>query len=792
VDSEAKNGEQPVNELMELRSIITELEAKLRALDETHKALKAREKRYRQLVDNANDIIYLTDAKGFFLIFNQAGLRVTGYSNDEITRIRYLDLIHPEYKKEVERFYGLQYVKKIPVTYYELPIITKQGETVWIGQYIQLVTEDSEITGFQAIGRDITARRQTEEALKESEEKYRLLIESLPHTVAIFQDRKLAFINSAGVRMFRWNSVEEALGTEDLALVSRQERERIGRFVTERLAGSLDVPGQYLTKLQRTDGEEFSAQLFVTLVDYQGRRAEQVVIFDITEQQEAERALVESELNYRALFQESRDAVVITSREGRLIDANHAFMEMFGFTEEEIRDMDVLTVYPNPDMRKQFQKDIEQAGALKDYEVKRRRKDGTEIDCLLSSTVRRDDEGAIIGYQGIIRDITSRKRLEKQLLQAQKMEAVGTLAGGIAHDFNNLLQVTMGFSELLLLERKETDPEYEDLRKIFEAARTGADLVQRLLAFSRQTESKQRTINLNHQIERALKILRRTIPKMIDIELRLSDSLSAINADPTQMEQLIMNLALNARDAMPEGGKLTISTENTTLEDEYCSTHLGAEPGAHVVLTISDTGAGMDKETLENIFDPFFTTKAVGRGTGLGLAVVHGIVQQHCGHIICESDSGKGTTFKICFPSLDQETSASETTAEPIKFPRGTETILLVDDEDFVRDFGERILGRYGYNVLLARNGKEALEIYRKEKDNISLAILDLIMPEMGGKQCMKEFLKINPAAKVLVASGYESGGGPLDARQLGAAGFLRKPFNVAKILQKVRQIIDS
>ena len=209
-------------------------------------------------------------------------------------------------------------------------------------------------------------------------------------------------------------------------------------------------------------------------------------------------------------------------------------------------------------------------------------------------------------------------------------------------------------------------------------------------------------------------------------------------------------------------------------------------------MTISDTGSGMDRETLENIFDPFFTTKAVGRGTGLGLAVVHGIVQQHGGDINCESEPGKGTTFRICFPALEETVYASETSRAPVKLPRGTETILLVDDEDYVRDLGERILRRWGYKVLLARNGKEALETYQKEKDNISLVILDLIMPEMGGKQCMKELFKISSTAKILVASGYESGGGPLDARQAGAAGFVGKPFNVGQILQNVRKIIDS
>jgi len=257
-----------------------------------------------------------------------------------------------------------------------------------------------------------------------------------------------------------------------------------------------------------------------------------------------------------------------------------------------------------------------------------------------------------MNFVAVKRDITEQLALSRQLLQAQKMEAIGTLAGGIAHDFNNLLQVTLGYSELLLAEKREDDPEYADLSKILQSARSGAELVQRLLTFSRKVEPKPVPLNLNRRILQVEKLLRRTIPKMIHIQLDLSDDLADINADPTQMEQVLMNLAVNARDAMPDGGKLAISTRNVSLDEEYCRVRAGAKPGEYVLLTVSDTGYGMDKATIDHIFEPFYTTKELGRGTGLGLAMVYGIVKQHGGYISCYSEVEHGTTFNVYFPAF--------------------------------------------------------------------------------------------------------------------------------------------
>ena len=342
-----------------------------------------------------------------------------------------------------------------------------------------------------------------------------------------------------------------------------------------------------------------------------------------------------------------------------------------------------------------------------------------------------------------------------------------------------------------MAEKRENDPEYADLQKIFSAAKSGAELVKSLLTFSRKVETKPIPLNLNRQVIQVEKLLRRTIPKMIEIELDLSDDLAEVSADPTQVEQILMNLAVNARDAMPDRGGLTIITKNATLDQEYCKVHVGAKPGEYVMLSVSDTGHGMEKAAIEHIFEPFYTTKEMGRGTGLGLAMVYGIVKQHDGHITCYSELGHGTIFNVYFPAIERqlEPDLEESSVMPAF---GTETILLVDDEEFVRDLGSRILSKAGYNVLTATNGREALDIFEKERTRIALVILDLIMPEIGGKECLEELRRIDPQLKVLIASGLSDAASVRESIRIGAKGFMYKPFKSRELLRQVRKVLDE
>jgi len=402
-----------------------------------------------------------------------------------------------------------------------------------------------------------------------------------------------------------------------------------------------------------------------------------------------------------------------------------------------------------------------------------------------------DEDGKPQFLIGISEDITDHKNIERQLRQAQKMESIGTLAGGIAHDFNNLLTIILGYSELSLLGKEEGDPGYQDLQTILQTTKRGADLVRQILTFSREVETQPRPISLNHEVEQAQKLLYKTISKMIEIQLFMAEDLKTINADPVQVEQVVMNLAVNSQHAMPDGGRLVFETKNVILDEEYCKTHLEAQPGEYVMLMVSDTGHGIEKEALEHIFEPFYSTKKPGEGTGLGLAMVHGIVKQNRGFINCYSEPGVGTTFKIYLPTLDLGTKSDvETSGVTPAF--GTETILLVDDEELIRDLGQRHLSRAGYTVLTALNGQEALEIYERQRADISLVLLDLIMPEMGGRECLEELLRIDPQVKVLIASGFSVNGPTRDAIEGGARGFVSKPFDMKRLLQTVRKVLDE
>jgi len=512
---------------------------------------------------------------------------------------------------------------------------------------------------------------------------------------------------------------------------------------------------------------------------------------DITERKRIEEALQESEKKYRSVIANANDAIFI-AHDGFVKFPNPSTLAITGYSEKEYATTPFMNLI-HPEDREmvldRHNRRLKGEDVPNNYSFRVLNKAGEELWVQLNA-VSIDWEGrpAVLCF---LRDITSQKRLEAQFQQAQKMEAVGTLAGGIAHDFNNLLQSILGYTEILLMDNQMKTTVHQDLQEIKRATQRGAALTRQLLTFSRKVQSRLISIDLNKEVIQVEKLLRRTIPKMIEVELHLADDLRTVNADPAQVEQVLMNLAVNSRDAMPEGGKLTIRTDNVTLGDTFCKSHLGSKPGDYVALTVSDTGHGMDKETIKHIFDPFYTTKGVGKGTGLGLAMVYGIVKSHEGYILCESEPNKGATFRIYFPVTEQGRGVEEW-REDNRFKGGSETILLVDDEEPIRNLGEQIFTKYGYTVLKVSDGEGALKIYQEKKEKIDLVILDLIMPGMGGKKCLEGFLQINPDVKVVVASGYSPDGSHKTFLEGGAKHFISKPFNMKEMLQVVREVLDG
>jgi len=518
---------------------------------------------------------------------------------------------------------------------------------------------------------------------------------------------------------------------------------------------------------------------------------------EVSERLEAEQARRRSEQRYRDLFDSISDLVYTQDLQGRFLSVNRAMSESFGFRAEEFIGRPASD-FMRPEWKEAFHGDylevLRREGKAEGVSVHYTKSGQPRLIEYRSNLVTGEDGQAYISGSG--RDVSERLQAEKkmkalqgQLQQAQKMEAVGTLAGGIAHDFNNILAVITGFSELALEKTPSGQPVADHLRQVLEAADRARKLVQQILTFSRKAAYAPRPLDLNQVIGEAVSILERTLPRMISIELRLAPDLGLINGDATQAEQMLLNLANNAKDAMPEGGRLVIETRNVHLDQEFTQQHHGTSPGDHVLLMVSDTGQGMDGEILEHIFEPFYTTKEVGQGTGLGLATIYGIVQRHGGCITCRSQPGAGATFNIYLPTLAGEgVSRVEETPEEQARPGGGEAVLLVDDEEALREVGRRVLEERGYRVSLAASGEEALAIYSQRGAELDLVVLDISMPGMGGHRCLREILALDPGARVIIASGYS----PHGHQTSGAAGYIAKPFRRAELLKTVRAVLDA
>jgi len=626
-----------------------------------------------------------------------------------------------------------------------------------------------------------------------AEEKYRSIFDNAVE--GIFQstpEGRFITVNPAMARILAYDLPEELIQT--VTDVSRQlyvnPEDRLKSQEIEVCNGVLQ---DFVFEARRKDGEKIWLSLNRrTMRDENGVELfREGTVQDVTERKRAEAALRESEERYRDLVENAHDIIYSHDLEGNYTSMNKAGEEITGYTLEEALKLKMSdTVAPEclPKVQQMMKRKL--AGErVTAYDIEIIAKDGRRVPVEVNTKYVYQN-GVAAGVQGIARDVTERKQLEDQLRQSQKMEAIGQLAGGVAHDFNNLLTAINGYSSLALQRINPENPIKSYLEEIKKAGDRAANLTRQLLAFGRKQILQPVPLNLNDIVSDMNKMLRRLIGEDIDLTASLNPKLKAIKADPGQIEQVLVNLVVNARDAMPSGGHLTIETMTVELDSEYTGKRLGVVPGRYVMLAVSDTGTGMNEETKARIFDPFFTTKEKGKGTGLGLSTVYGIVKQSGGNIWVYSEEGRGTTFKVYLPQLETAETVESLQVETEIMP-GSETILLLEDEDMVRNLARQILEGAGYKVVEVSRGEEAIKRFAAEDGSIDLLLTDVVMPEMSGKEVADRVCELSPSLKVLFMSGYTDEAivhhGVLDSN----VQFIQKPFTPAALTTKVRQVLD-
>ncbi len=512
----------------------------------------------------------------------------------------------------------------------------------------------------------------------------------------------------------------------------------------------------------------------------------------IAERERAEEALRESQERFMNLIENAVMGIYQVTKEGKFIMINQRMVDMFGFSSQEefLATIDYIEeLYVHPDERPKILQEINEKGFIEGKEVEFKRKNGESIWNKLYTRVTENKEGIIL-YEGLMEDITERKALEEQLRQSHKMEAIGTLAGGIAHDFNNILGIILGNTELAMDDVPEWNPARLNLKEVRTASLRAKDVVRQLLSFARKTELEKKPINITPIIKEALKLLRSSIPTSIEIRQDIPKDIDTILADPTQINQVLINLCTNAAHAMPNGGVLEIKLENVKLGEAATSNSPDLNPGRYLNLTVSDTGYGINPKDIDRIFDPYFTTKEVGRGTGMGLAVIHGIIKGHGASVSVQSQPGKGTTFSIFFPVVEADAIVETETVN--RLSTGSEKILFVDDEESMIKMGQQILGRLGYKPEIRTNPVEALELFRSDPDLFDLVITDMTMPQMSGDTLAKEILNIRPDMPIILCTGFSEKVNEESAKEMGISAFVLKPIVMRDIAHTIRMVLDK
>ena len=758
-------------------------------------ALRESEDRYHQLFDASTDAILVRTGETI-IHANSAAIKLFRASHiGDLVGRRYLDFVHPEDRAEsVERVRRSMSGDWI-VPPREHRLIASDGQIICVESAGVPIKYQGEIQHF-GMFRDITDRKRAEEALRESEEQHRQIVESSTDAILVRSGDTIIYANPAAVGLFRASHPGDLVGKSYLDLVHPDDRqesiERIKKGINNRW---IAPPREH--RIMALDGQVLHVESTGVPIQYKGETQLFGVFRDITERKQVDEQLRETERKYRELAESLPQVIFEVDSKGNLVYLNQTGYALFGYTPEDLaKGFNVLEAFI-PEDRERIAGDIMlnvQGRKLGRQEYTALKKDGSKFPVgVHANRVMRDHTAT--GVRGILIDFTpvklaeeEKKKLEIQLQQAQKMEAIGALAGGIAHDFNNILSAIIGYTELAML-NEGAEHCTTELNEALKAANRAKDLVKRILAFSRQTDEERMPVRASLVAKEAVKFIRATIPATIEIKTRIDDKSGAVLANSVELHQIIMNLCTNAQHAIGEqAGLLEVAVQNTEIGLSQKNDLIDLEIGSYVGISVKDTGNGMSRDVMKKIFDPYFTTKKKGVGTGLGLAVVHGIVKKYGGTIKVESELGKGTTFHIYLPKAN--IAAPIKAEKPKPLMGGSERILFVDDEKMLVEIGQQALQRLGYDVVSRTSPIEALELFKAKPDFFDLVITDKTMPGMTGDALAKELMNVRPNLPVIICTGYSQTIDQERAKQIGIKAFVMKPILINEIAAAVRKVL--